>query len=161
MPWPGSSTPATPRLTIGGRTTAEAPASIASPLTGQQVVLSTCSTSSRASTGPGHDRGRRPGHHHSAAVRRVPSAASLKGPTRAHPGQEASGRAKDPPSQSRPAEEGRGAVHGQEAVNQTYRKVYLRSSRWESFRRGWFTRHGGWCRACGSTGRLDLHHLTY
>jgi 5-methylcytosine-specific restriction endonuclease McrA len=45
--------------------------------------------------------------------------------------------------------------------SERYRRWYLSSRQWRRRRAAWFKRNGGYCRACGYTGRLDLHHKTY
>lgn len=43
---------------------------------------------------------------------------------------------------------------------QRYRE-YLLSDHWTQFRLLILARRGRWCEDCGSTDRLDVHHLTY
>jgi len=49
--------------------------------------------------------------------------------------------------------------------NDHYQRVYLRSKHWLAFRAGWKKRHPDewFCHTpgCGSSGPLNLHHLTY
>jgi phage terminase large subunit GpA-like protein len=38
---------------------------------------------------------------------------------------------------------------------------YLRSPAWFALRKQHFARYGEWCKACGSTQKIHLHHKTY
>jgi len=38
---------------------------------------------------------------------------------------------------------------------------FLRSPLWRGRRGAWLRKHGGFCRACGKRGLLDVHHLEY
>jgi hypothetical protein len=39
--------------------------------------------------------------------------------------------------------------------------TFLRSPLWKRRRDAWLRSNGPWCRACGRTGLLDLHHLEH
>jgi hypothetical protein len=38
---------------------------------------------------------------------------------------------------------------------------YLHSAEWITLRTRIVEKRGAWCEQCGSTGRIELHHLTY
>lgn len=44
--------------------------------------------------------------------------------------------------------------------SRTYER-FMSSTRWASMRQGYYERHGRWCRRCGGTTEIHLHHLSY